>query len=159
MITFHSFKLTLVQSVCLSTNNKGDNDVQLDDMQRSHGIYLIAERNPAKPQQRDRLVKAVRPVTSSNGVPYLQITSVGSHSKSGWERKGRKGKYLLYILTSFVSLLFIQLYMVYSISQQQKCVLNLAKLLISSSTGHFLFYSNFILSFVSTVVLFSPSSS
>ena len=29
-------------------------------------------------------MKAVRPVTASNGVPYLQMRSVGPHSKNDW---------------------------------------------------------------------------
>ena len=31
----------------------------------------------------DSLMKAVRPVITPNGIPYLQITSEGSHSMSG----------------------------------------------------------------------------
>ena len=31
---------------------------------------------------------AVRPVIASNGVPFLQMRSVGSHSKSGREKEG-----------------------------------------------------------------------
>ena len=33
-----------------------------------------------KPQLGDPLMKAMRPVISSNGVPYLQMTSVGLHN-------------------------------------------------------------------------------
>ena len=33
---------------------------------------------------------AVRPVIASNGVPYLQMRSVGSHSASGTDKKGIK---------------------------------------------------------------------
>ena len=43
----------------------------------------MAEENPGKPQLGDRLMKAVRPVIASNGVIFLQITPVGSHSTSG----------------------------------------------------------------------------
>ena len=46
---------------------------------------------PGIPQLRDRLMKTVPPVIASNGVLYLQMTSVGSHSRSGTERK-KKGK-------------------------------------------------------------------
>jgi hypothetical protein len=35
-------------------------------------------------------MKAVRPVITSNGVPYLQMRSVGSHSTSGREKEGKK---------------------------------------------------------------------
>ena len=40
------------------------------------GIYLTAEENPGKLQLGDRLVKAVRPVIASNGVPCLQMKSL-----------------------------------------------------------------------------------
>jgi hypothetical protein len=33
----------------------------------------------------------VRPIIASNGVPFLQLRSVGSHSTSGWYKKGKKG--------------------------------------------------------------------
>ena len=33
---------------------------------------------------------AVRPVIASNGVPFLQMRSVGSHSRSGREKEGNK---------------------------------------------------------------------
>ena len=32
----------------------------------------------------------VQPVIASNGVPFLQMRSVGSHSTSGWEMEGKK---------------------------------------------------------------------
>jgi hypothetical protein len=35
-------------------------------------------------------MKAVRPIIVSNGVPCLQITSVGSHSTSGEVKKRKK---------------------------------------------------------------------
>ena len=44
---------------------------------RSPGICLTAEENPGKTWLGERLIKAMRPVIVSNGVPYLQITSVG----------------------------------------------------------------------------------
>ena len=54
-------------------------------------------------------MKAVRPVTASNGMPSLQMTSVGSHSTSGRDKEGkkvRKGVYIshcyyYYTVTSF----------------------------------------------------------
>ena len=49
----------------------------------------MAEENTRKPQLGDRL-KAVRPVIASNGVPFLQMRSVGSHSMSGREKEGNK---------------------------------------------------------------------
>jgi hypothetical protein len=33
---------------------------------------------------------AVQPVITSNGVPFLQMRSIGSHSLSGREKKGKK---------------------------------------------------------------------
>jgi hypothetical protein len=35
-------------------------------------------------------MKTVRPVIASNGIPYLQMRSVGSHSTSGMEKDGEK---------------------------------------------------------------------
>ena len=45
----------------------------------------MAEKNPEKPQLGDCLMKAVRSVIASNGVPYLQMRSVGFHGTSGRE--------------------------------------------------------------------------
>ena len=47
-------------------------------MNKSFGIYLMAEENSGKPQQGDHLIKAVRPVIVPNGVLDRQMTSVGS---------------------------------------------------------------------------------
>ena len=44
---------------------------------RSPRIYLMAEENPGNPLLDDRLIKAVLPIIASNGVPYLQMASVG----------------------------------------------------------------------------------
>jgi hypothetical protein len=35
-------------------------------------------------------MKAVGPVIASNGVPYFQMSSIGSHSTSGRKKEGRK---------------------------------------------------------------------
>ena len=40
-----------------------------------------------KPLLEDHLIKAVRPVIASNGAPYLQMTSVGSHSTLDREKE------------------------------------------------------------------------
>ena len=37
-------------------------------------------------------MKAMRPIITSNGVFYLKMRSVGSHSKSEREKEGRKGR-------------------------------------------------------------------
>ena len=58
---------------------------------RSTGIYLRAMENSGKPQ----LINAERAVIASNGVPYLQMTSVRSRSIVGMEKeesKERKGR-------------------------------------------------------------------
>ena len=59
-------------------------------MHRCPGVYLTAEENIGKPQLGDRLMKAVRPVITSNGIPYLLIRSVGLHSMSEREKEGNK---------------------------------------------------------------------
>ena len=74
----------------LSANDKGDNEVKPGAGHKSPGIYLTAEENPGKPQLRDHLMRALRPVIASNGIPYLQMTSVGSHSTPGREREEKK---------------------------------------------------------------------
>ena len=61
-------------------------------MQRSPGIYLTAEENPGKPRLGDSLLKAVQPVIGSNGVLYLQMSFVGSHSMSGKEKEEKERK-------------------------------------------------------------------
>ena len=68
------------------TNDKGVHEMIPGAMHRSPGISLIAEENPGKLQLGDRLMKwAVRPVIVSNGDPFPQMRSVGSHSPSGRE--------------------------------------------------------------------------
>ena len=56
----------------------------------SSGIYSTAKENPEKPEIGGHLLKAVRLVTISVGVPFLQMRSVGSHSTSGREKEGIK---------------------------------------------------------------------
>ena len=43
-------------SVKYVANDKDDNEMILDDVQKSPGIYLKAEENPGKPQLGDRLM-------------------------------------------------------------------------------------------------------
>jgi hypothetical protein len=57
---------------------------------RSPGIYVTAEGNVGKHQLGDSLMKAVRSVIASYGVAYLQMRSVGSHSRSGREKEEKK---------------------------------------------------------------------
>ena len=56
---------------------------------RSPGIYSMAVENPVKLQLGDCLMKALQQFIASNGVPYLQMTTVGLHSISGRENKGK----------------------------------------------------------------------
>ena len=51
-------------------------------------ICLTAELNLRKPQLENE--GAVRPVIASNGVSFLQMRSVGSHSTSGRDKEGNK---------------------------------------------------------------------
>ena len=53
---------------------------------RFPAICLTAEENPRRPCDEG----AVRPFIASNGVPFLQMGSVGSHSTSGRETEGNK---------------------------------------------------------------------
>ena len=61
----------------LSANDKGDNKIISGAVHRSTNIYPTAEKNSGKSQLGDRLMKAVRSVIASYGVPYLQMRSVG----------------------------------------------------------------------------------
>ena len=54
---------------CQSANIKAENEVKPGAMNRSPGIYLKANKNPGKPQLGDRLMKEVRIIIISNGVP------------------------------------------------------------------------------------------
>ena len=53
-----------------SANYKGDNEMIPGAVYRS-GIYFTAEENAGKHQLGNHLFKTVRPVITSNGVPYL----------------------------------------------------------------------------------------
>ena len=75
-----------VASVTPVANDKGDNEMILRVVHRSPGICLIAEENPRKLLNEG----AVRPVIASNGILFLLMTSVGSHSTSGREKEGNK---------------------------------------------------------------------
>ena len=60
-----------VASVTSVANDKDDNEM------------ILGARRPSDEG-------TVRPFIASNGVPFLQMRSVGSHSKSGREREGIK---------------------------------------------------------------------
>jgi hypothetical protein len=73
----------------------------LGAVHRSPDFCLTAEENRGKPQLGDLLMKgAVRPVIASNGVPFLQMRSVGSHTTSGSDKEGIKER-TGYVRTSF----------------------------------------------------------
>ena len=74
----------------LSVNGKCGNEMIPGVVLRSPGICLTAEENPGKPQVGDRLNKAVRPVITSNGIPYLQMRSIGSYNTSGRDKEEMK---------------------------------------------------------------------
>ena len=54
---------------------------------RYPGIYLVSEENARKSQLRDYLMTAVWLVIASNGIPYLQMTTVVLHSMSDGDKK------------------------------------------------------------------------
>ena len=49
----------------MSHNDKGDEMIS-GALHRYSSVYVIAEENPEKPQQGDRLMKAMQPVIASN---------------------------------------------------------------------------------------------
>ena len=53
------------------------------------GISLVAEETPEILARRT-LMKTVQSVVTSNGVPYLQMSSAGLHSRSGGEKGVKK---------------------------------------------------------------------
>ena len=72
----------------LTDNDKGDNGVKQETVHRSPCIYLTVEENPRKPQLGEGMMKVVLPIIASNGIPYFQMKSAGSHSKSEREMEG-----------------------------------------------------------------------
>ena len=79
-----------VASVMSVANDMSDNEMILRATHRSPSIYLIAEENPGKPQLGSPLIKFERSVIASNGIHFLQIRPVGSHSTSKREKEGNK---------------------------------------------------------------------
>ena len=69
----------------LSANDKGDNEMISWAVHRSPGICWT------NTSARRSSMKAVQPVIVSDGVPYLQMRSVGSHSTPGMEMEGKDG--------------------------------------------------------------------
>ena len=54
---------------------------------KSSDIYLISEENPQTSARRPTILKAVRSFIASDGIPYLQMRSVGSQSTSEREKE------------------------------------------------------------------------
>ena len=79
-------KSPLAPGVASVASDKGDNEMILGAVNRSPGICLRAEKNPRKPQIGDE--GADQLVIALNGVPFLQLGTVGSHSMSGSEKEG-----------------------------------------------------------------------
>ena len=77
------------QSVKSLSCDKSD-EIKPQAEKRFTDIYLKAVENPGKSQLQDRLMKAAQKLIASNGVPYLQRTSVVSHNISGREKEGMK---------------------------------------------------------------------
>ena len=72
----------------LSTNDKGDNEMIPGAVHRSPTLQLRKLRKISTRRPPDE--GSVRPVIASNGVPFLQMRAVGSHSTSGREKEGIK---------------------------------------------------------------------
>ena len=78
------FKLQYV----LTHNDKNNNEMIPGAVQRPPGICLTAEESPGKLQLGDHLMKGLCEQSSpQNVIPYLQMTSVGSHSMLGMEKE------------------------------------------------------------------------
>ena len=75
-----------VASVTLVANDKSDNETILGAVHRSPGICSQGKPQKTRPSDEGN----ARPVIASNGVPFLQMRSVGSHSTSGREKEGNK---------------------------------------------------------------------
>ena len=80
-----------VASVTSVANDKGNNEINLGPVHISPGICLTAEKKTQKTSaRRPSHEGAVRPAIASNGVPFLQMRSVGSQSTSGRGKQGNK---------------------------------------------------------------------
>ena len=94
-----------VTSVTSVGYDKGVNDMIPGALHRSPGTCLAAEGNLGKPQLGDRHMKAVRPVSASNGVLCLQMGSVGSNSTLGRDNEGKmdRVRIFLFIISTMLS--------------------------------------------------------
>ena len=78
----------------MSSNDNGDNEMIPGSVHRSPGMYLTAEENP---QLGNRITKAVRSAIVTNGVLYLQMRLVGSHSTPGRKVKRKEQGYCKFL--------------------------------------------------------------
>ena len=72
--------------ITLVANDKGDNKMIPGAVYIPLGIFFAAEENLT----RSSYEGTMRPVITSNGVPDIQMRSVGSHSTSGRGKEGKK---------------------------------------------------------------------
>ena len=79
-----------VTSVTSVANDKGDNEMILGAVHSSPGFALRLRKPRKTSARRPSDEGAVRPVIASNGVPFLQMRPVGSHSTSGRKKEGKK---------------------------------------------------------------------
>ena len=80
----------------LLSNNKDDNEMILEAVRRSPGVYLTAGKNFGKPQLGNHLMEAVQPVIAANRVRYLLIMSLGSHKTSSREKEWKSERVVRY---------------------------------------------------------------
>ena len=79
-----------VASVTSVANDKSDNEMILEVVQRPPGICLTAEENPRQPQLGDRLMEGRCDQSSPQMGSLSTMRSVGLHSTSGREKEGLK---------------------------------------------------------------------
>ena len=84
-------QILLAPSITSITNDKGDNEMILGGCAQISWHLPYSWGKPRKTSARRPSDEgAVRPVIASNGVTFLQMRSVGSHSTSGKEKEGKK---------------------------------------------------------------------
>ena len=87
----NSFLRQVSRQSPLSANDKDNNETIPGTLNKSPGIYLTAEKNSGKPQLGDSIMKAERPVITSNGFPCLQMTRTSQHIREGESEKVNDG--------------------------------------------------------------------
>ena len=79
-----------VASVTSVANDKGNNEIIPGAGTDLLALALQLRKTPEKSARRPSDEGALRPVIASNGIPLLQMKSVGSHSTAGREMEGKK---------------------------------------------------------------------